>query len=103
MAFSNAVQVVSNDELASVPATAAKPEGIADLLSMELGEGLVAVSGNGDLSADSSTAANALQDLLSGELGSAVSNAAAGQATSKQRDTVVMCVLCKAPHFTSMP
>ena len=96
------MQVVSNDELAGVPATAAKPEGIADLLSMDLGEELAAVSGNGGLSAGSSTAANALQDLLSGDLGSAVSTAAAGQATSRRRDAVVLRLLCKAPHFRGM-
>ena len=73
-----------------MPATAAKPEGIADLLSMDLGEELAAVSGNGDLSASNSTAANALQDLLSGDLGSAVSNAAAGRATSEPKDTAAL-------------
>ena len=87
------MQVVSNDELAGVPATAAKPEGIADLLSMDLGEELAAVSGNGELSGGSSIAANTLQDLLSGDLGSMVSSAAAGEATRKQRDAVVLHVM----------
>jgi hypothetical protein len=79
-------QVVSNAaEADAAPATAAKRDGIADLLSMDLTDEAAAATANGGISATQSSAAgfSALQDLLSGDLSSALppstSSASAGE------------------------